>query len=62
MLEVKSAASNSWPLSETKLEFLAVGRNTRVSATRADPLPIVADEIHTPERLVHTVESKEHDS
>ena len=43
-------------------EFLAVGRNIRVSATVANPLPIVAGEIHTPERLVHSVEPIEHDS
>ena len=42
-------------------EFLAVGRNIRVGAAVADALPVVAGEIHTPERLVDTVEAVEHD-
>ena len=40
-------------------EFLAVGRNIRVGAAVADALPVVAGEIHTPERLVDAVEPVE---
>ena len=46
-------------------EFLAVGRNIRVGCPGRgrDPLPIVAGEIHTPERLVVGcgIEPMEHD-
>jgi hypothetical protein len=51
------------PIEGKKAKFLSVRGNIRVGAARADALPVVAVEIHAPERLVVClrVKSIEHD-
>ncbi len=51
------------PIEGKKAKVLAVGGNIRVGAARADALPVVAVEIHAPERFVVClrIESNEHD-